>query len=761
MNRRPSAWAVLALLLLVLGCRGRGDDGPPPAKTRVASVEDDAPIAPVASVHTVEAWMDLLAQRPSAVVVRHGAVLVDLGLENARKHVATARQNQWILGESAHDRTGGVVVGRTASLDIPLDGDLSPAAHLDGEDHAGLAMSMTLHTLVPKQSVTVLWNERVLAHLTLSEGWERRTLSLPEDLVRPGDNRLRLHFRRTGPWGDHASVAAIVQEVTVGTHARITEPPPDDERPAYRAEPRPDAATRLHLQGDTAIAFYFVPPPRGRLRIDATGHGALDVRVSTTADHVAGRAPTVLLDEPLRPSQRKADLDLAGWGSTPVRMEVRVRGSTADSVATISQLEVVVPRTIPVDRRPRTPRDLVVVSVEGLRADALQRGKAPSLPNIEALMERAVVFDRAYALSPAAVPSHAAWLSSVSPPVHLTVRGTFVADGQKLMPEILSRAGYFRVLMTSNDYVSHERGLWQGFDSAKILGELSEERHADAVIAAGIDALQGRRRRWFLLANVNDPQAPYDPPRELLREVEPPAGAPAPHHTHIWVGRVRLGRSVPDAAQLAYVRRLYRGEVQVVDRAIGSLRERLEEVGRFEDAIIVLLGVHGEEFLEHGGAGHDRKLFEESLRVPLVIHAPAVLDPGRVVAPVDLLDLAPTLADLVGAAAPDIWQGESLLPLTEDPQPPPRLVVAYLGDGSRAAVIGEHKLVVGAGGSEVFFDLSVDPGEQEDRLLQGGVGLRMVRTALAWQLAHETRWRRVRWGTGANLRPAFALDLGM
>ena len=77
-------------------------------------------MAPVAAVHTVDAWLDLLAQRPSAVVSRDGAVVVDLGLHNARKHLAIGRQDQWKLGATAHDRTGAVVVGRTASLDRPF-----------------------------------------------------------------------------------------------------------------------------------------------------------------------------------------------------------------------------------------------------------------------------------------------------------------------------------------------------------------------------------------------------------------------------------------------------------------------------------------------------------------------------------------------------------------------------------------------------------------------------------------------------------------
>ena len=266
---------------------------------------------------------------------------------------------------------------------------------------------------------------------------------------------------------------------------------------------------------------------------------------------------------------------------------------------------------------------------------------------------------------------------------------------------------------------------------------------------------------WFALANVNDPQAPYEPPRELLKDASPPPGAPLPHHTHIWVGRVRLGRSNPGSAELGYIRRLYRGELQIVDKALGDLLQLLEETGRLEAAIVVVVGVHGEEFLEHGGAGHGRTLFEESLRVPLLIHAPQLLAPGRVTVPVDLLDLAPTLADLTGVPPSDAWQGESLVPVIDDPQPPPRLVVAYLGDGSRAGIVGDHKVVLGPGGREAYFDLGRNPTESPDRDDQGGVGLRIVRTALAWQLEHEARWRRARWGTGANLRSAFAQDLGM
>jgi hypothetical protein len=104
------------------------------------------------------------------------------------------------------------------------------------------------------------------------------------------------------------------------------------------------------------------------------------------------------------------------------------------------------------------------------------------------------------------------------------------------------------------------------------------------------------------------------------------------------------------------------------------------------------------------------------------------------------------------------------VPLIDDPVPAPQLLISYLGDGSRAAVLGGYKLVQGPGyGAEAqrFFDLGEDPGEQVDRRADGGIALRMLRTALSWHLRYGAEWRRTRWGTGASLTPEFAVDNGL
>jgi arylsulfatase A-like enzyme len=704
--------------------------------------------------------MDLLAQRPSAVIVRDGRVVVDLGRENARKHLALGPGNPWRLAQEVDGVEGAVLLGRSGSLDIPLDGELAPAANPETPEHAGLALAITLRSLAPRQSMTVLWEERPIAHLRIGDGWARRTISLPADLVRPGENRLRLHFRRTVQFGDDEA-AAVVSHVEVGTHAAIRAPDPPALDVPYRVHSRAPGDIELALAPGVGLAYYVTVPRRGRIELDVRGRGSLEVLLSLDADHERGAAPRQLLQEPLTPTGRVREVDLSAWGGAPVRLEMRVKGSGEGAGAMFSSARIIARRSLAVDRRKRGPADVVVLAVEGARADELlDVSRRPPLPNFESFAREALVFERAHAAGAAAVPSHAALLSSVPPPVHLTIAGTFVAESQTMLAEVLDRAGYFSVLASANSYVNEERGLLQGFDDLLIQPRGSAD-DARALVDRAMEKLEGRPGHHFLYAVLNDPQAPFDPPRELFTRADAPPGAPLPHHTHVWVGRVRMGRIVPEPAEVEYVRQLYRGEFFAIDEALGSIVEALREAGRLDDTIIVLVGLHGEEFLEHGSAGHGHTLYQESVHVPLAIRAPKLLAPGRVRAPVDLLDLVPTLADLLALPYPDGWQGESLVSLIDDPHPPPRLVVAYLGDGSRAGLVGEHKLILGPGHTQRFFDLATDPLESEDRIANGGVALRIVRSALAWHLWHAESWRRARWGTGANLRPAFAQDLGM
>lgn len=740
----------LGACLLGQACEGP----PPPAPVAGPPAPRLAAPAPVARIETADVWQDLVAQRPSAVSLVDGRLVVELGRLQARAHVDLGSATAWQLAQELEGAPTGLIVGAGASLTVPLDGGLAPKLHPDVEGQPGLAMAVTLRALAPGQAVTVLWNEQPLANLAVGEAWERRTFSLPAAAVRPGENRLRLHFARAAGGG---KPTAAVQRVEIGPRSAIVAGAPT-QIAGYKVSAGEELDASLNMAPGTSMVHYVLAPRRGRLRIDAVGE--LAVLVSTDADHREGRAPAELFAGPVGPGG--SDLDLSGWGGQPLRLEIRA--DPAGEGVTLRALELVARRSRPVDRRERKARDLFIVAVEGARPDDLLGVVlgGPRYPTIERLAAESLVFERAYSVSPWAVPTHAALLSSVPPPGHATVRGSFVADGQILLSELLDRAGYHSVAVAANADFNAERGLLQGIDAAIGLTRgTGAGNDARAVVRAAIEAIASKPPPRFVYADLVDPQAPYDPPREYAGG-RPPEDAPPSHLTHLWIGRVRAGQIAATPEQKDYVRRLYRGELQVVDVALGQLLAALEEQGGLDEAAVVLVGVHGEEFWDHGGVGHGFSLHEESLRVPLLIRAPALLAPGRVAAPVDLLDVAPTLADLLGLPFPSEWQGDSLVPLIDDPQPPPRLVVAYLGDGARAAIVGEHKLIVGSGrDAQRLYDLAADPGETANLVEDGGIALRLTRTALAWELAADGRWKRSRWGTGANLKPAFALDQGM
>ncbi len=761
-------WGLLSLLSVSLVC---ACNAVAPASSVTRSAKGDARIsvaarvAPIARVDTTDAWLDLIAQRPSAVLLRRGRVVVDLGHPAAAKHVELGQENIWSLAEEVDGRRAAIVQGRSGSLEIPLDGDLAPALHPDDDKgDPTLAMAITLKGLVPKQTVSVLWEERILANLLLSESWERRTFSLPTELLRTGENHLRLHFRRTGTFRGQ-SVSAAVQTVEVGTLQAIREGAPETVN--YRHETGSSGGGRLSVPRGMSLAYYIVPPRRGHLHMDVFGSGAIEVLASTDAQHDAGEVPVRLLAEPLRETGQDLDVDLSGYAGIPTRIEIRVQGSDPGDGAMLRALDVIAHRSIPIDRRARELRNIYVLALEGVRPDDLLglRRKGPQLEVIRKFAAESLVFDRAYAVGVAAVPSHAAVLSSVVPPGHLTLRGTFIAQARALLPEVLDRAGYYNIAISANADVSRERGFTQGVDHHRLFrGAGPTGSDADNVVTAIFRQLELRPSPRFVYAVFSDAQAPYDPPHRYMENTEVPDEAPVPHRTHMWVARVRAKRIEPDKAQLGYVHRLYLGEIEALDAAVGKFLVELENRGELEASIVVLVGIHGEEFLEHGGAGHGRTLFEESIRVPFAIRAPKLLAPGRVDEPVDLLDLAPTLADLVGVAPPNEWHGASLVPIIDDPQPPPRLLVSYFGDGSQAGIIGDYKLILGSGvgvGNQRFYDLKKDPHETSDRRDEAGIALRMLRTALRWERSEQPNWKRARWGTGANLSAVFAIDHGL
>jgi arylsulfatase A-like enzyme len=167
------------------------------------------------------------------------------------------------------------------------------------------------------------------------------------------------------------------------------------------------------------------------------------------------------------------------------------------------------------------------------------------------------------------------------------------------------------------------------------------------------------------------------------------------------------------------VRDLYLAEVASVDQVIRELFDGLTARGVLPHAVVIVTADHGEEFYEHGHLGHGNDLFNETLRVPLLLVAPGVT-PGVLDGDVSLLDVAPGILALAGAPAEPRFEGRALGRTLQAAPVYAELLSTAQGkepEQNRGLVAGNDKLLVTPAGGEQFYDLARDPGEMDPNAL--------------------------------------------
>jgi arylsulfatase A-like enzyme len=183
-------------------------------------------------------------------------------------------------------------------------------------------------------------------------------------------------------------------------------------------------------------------------------------------------------------------------------------------------------------------------------------------------------------------------------------------------------------------------------------------------------------------------------------------------------GRVRRGEYTPPQAEVEQLRAWYDGQLAWVDEQLGKLLEDLRRNGTYDETLIVLVADHGDAFMEHGFVSHSHTPFDELIHVPLIVKLPGSAHAGhRVAEQVALVDLAPTLEELLGAAprADRELDGASLCDLLNGGPPPAREWVFSEYQQKVAVRSGRWKYIVTPKKARLF-DLQADPGETRDVL---------------------------------------------
>jgi choline-sulfatase len=283
---------------------------------------------------------------------------------------------------------------------------------------------------------------------------------------------------------------------------------------------------------------------------------------------------------------------------------------------------------------------LVLVSIDTLRADHLPAYgfRDIATPAIDRLAHEGTVFERALAHSPQTLPAHASILTGLLPFEH-GVRdnvGFTLRPLDRTLPALLHTAGYRTAGFVSAFVLRPESGIAQGFETFD--GEMppaAPDSSMGNVQRGGRDTL-ARAVRWldtqpdgrfFLFVHFYEPHKPYAPPPEY-------ASAPSP----------------------------YDGEIMFADSLVGQLVGALEQRRLWDTTTMVLLSDHGEGLGDHGEQEHGIFLYDETVRVPLIVRPPRASHPpsARIAAPVQQIDVMPTLLDFGGVAAPSDLRGVSL-----------------------------------------------------------------------------------------------------
>ena len=500
---------------------------------------------------------------------------------------------------------------------------------------------------------------------------------------------------------------------------------------------RERAAEGVTIRDVTLSSLPAAPPSRLRFHLDVPAGAhltlwcgipekfqerpAVEFVVRAARDGRERPLGSLLLDprsNPAHGSWTPLDIDLASEAGSAVDIILETRGIDAgrERRAYWGTPTLAVPAA-------RAPLVLLYL-VDTLRFDhTTPYGYArDTTPELARFARDAVVFENAISHSSWTKPAVASLLTSTLPVQHQVVQlRDALADSNLTLAEMLRARGYATGAAVANWVIyAGQVNFRQGFDHfAGIYGAKhrpSNNVAATPVVDEALRFLHGQRGRpTFLYAHTLDPHVPYTPPPpfDMMFEPHPTPGHPGnnPHTDyHEPLDRDRL------MAQ-------YDGEIAFGDREFGRLIAELKSLDAYDDALIVFVSDHGEEFLDHGGFGHSVTVFDEMVRVPLIVKFPGNRKAGqRVARQVQLVDVLPTVLESCGlpVPVPPVIAGRPLQQLIE-------------GKGEDRAAVSEisHKGHVAHGirtltdkyirrfnpeADELYFDLRQDPGEQHSQL---------------------------------------------
>jgi arylsulfatase A-like enzyme len=418
------------------------------------------------------------------------------------------------------------------------------------------------------------------------------------------------------------------------------------------------------------------------------------------------------------------ELSLADWGGAKAQLALEVSEGAGEDVFPVWGNPVILP-----SRAASHRRQMILISIDCLRADHVGANgyQRDTTPHIDAFARDGVVFETAISTSATTLPTHMSMLTGLTPSEHGASNRHRLSPAVAYLPELLLSAGFQTDAVVSGAYLSQYFGFERGFRSYLSLHQPRASETVDAALQV-LRRTEGGDR--FLFLHLIDAHWPYRPPTEFEERF-------GPIRTNVERVLRKVLEQIPpdDPGEVEQARDLYDAEIAYADRELGRFLDELRARGLYDGALIILTADHGEAFFEHGSWQHGWTLFDEVVRVPLIVKWPGRSHPDRVSLLASQVDIFATLLEYAGVPAPHprstslsaLLSGRAAAPgrsyvvseflATPDLAKPPHKKISFRSESQKYIVTfrtGTDDLTVAEIESEELYDLATDPGELEN-----------------------------------------------
>jgi choline-sulfatase len=684
----------------------------------------------------------LLAEAQRAEL-REGGLFIDAGAPDLNKYTLGGWRTGWGIGHAAPNGPSYVSVDEKAvALHVVTREVVQEVVFRARSPHTG-------------QVVSILVDGESAGQAEVGADWSVQRVSLKATGgMAIGSHEIGFVFARGRGSKSRAEMDWILLARAAGCKV-----PPDATRVASISLGHRTQRALVASPART-YSYHLQVPNNAYLLVDYGADGAEHFAVRATAD---GSKPSSLLDVDVVPNQwREAKIDLKALAGKAIRLDLVSSGNAQHAGWGEPELMTPdAPRSALVGGPHKLARNAIFVMIDTARADEYspwRHGSPVKTPAYDALAREGTIFHTAYANENWTKPSVATLLSGLYPSTHGAQHDPDVlSDEVKLLPEYLKDAGFVTAAFIANGFISDKFGFKRGWDTYTNYIRESKVSDAEKVYGDALAWLKERpkNKRFLLYLQTIDPHVPYQVPEEYVRKFhpEPYKGVIGPTLDGYEQADISKGKKKVGPDDIAWIKALYHAEVAYHEDYMGRFFDELRKSKLLDDTLVVVTNDHGEELGERGRYGHGHSLYEELLRAPLLMRYPAVFEAGTTVDTItELVDVMPTVLDVLGVKVAAELDGTSLLPVADgNPAHRPAYALSEFLDGYRSVRVGRWKLITSSAWNAKMFDIESDRGENRDRAGDAPIARRLCETLLGEALATPAKARRYQ-GIGARRR---------